>query len=104
MGEICLGKLIKNIEHGVVLPLADEVAYQTGQVVSKTLAQNGRHSLTLFAFEKGEEISSHASEGAALMLVLDGVGKVTIDGKEHLLHVGGGYCYARESSSCRICS
>jgi quercetin dioxygenase-like cupin family protein len=42
----------------------------------------------LFAFEKGEEISSHASEGDALMLVLDGVGKVTLDGKEHLLHVG----------------
>jgi len=74
-------KLIKNIEHGLVLPLADEVSYQAGQVVSKTLAQNSRHSLTLFAFEKGEEISSHESEGDALVLVLDGVGKVTLDGK-----------------------
>ena len=81
-------KLIKNIEHGVVLPLSDEVAYQTGQVVSKTLAQNSRHSLTLFAFEKGEEISSHESEGDALVFVLDGVGKVTLDGKEHLLNKG----------------
>jgi len=80
--------LIKNIEHGVVLPLAGEVAYQDGQVVSKTLAQNSRHSLTLFAFEKGEEISSHESEGDALVFVLDGVGKVTIAGKEHLLHEG----------------
>ncbi|MDR0461083.1 MAG: cupin domain-containing protein [Nitrososphaerota archaeon] len=81
-------KLIKNIEHGLVLPLADEVAYQTGQVVSKTLAQNSQHSLTLFAFEKGEEISSHASEGDALVFALDGIGKITIDGKEHLLHKG----------------
>lgn len=79
-------KLIKNIEHGVVLPLSDEGAYQAGQVVSKTLAQNSRHSLTLFAFEKGEEIRSHASEEDALVLALDGVGKITIDGKEHLLH------------------
>jgi quercetin dioxygenase-like cupin family protein len=83
-----MGKLIKNIEHGMVLPLAGEVAYQSGQIVSKTLAQNSRHSLTLFAFEKGEEISSHASEGDALVLVLDGVGKITLDGKEHLLHKG----------------
>ncbi|MDR0492551.1 MAG: cupin domain-containing protein [Nitrososphaerota archaeon] len=83
-----MGKLIKNIEHGMVLPLADEVEYQAGQVVSKTLAQNSRHSLTLFAFEKGEEISSHESEGDALVLVLDGVGKVILDGKEHLLHKG----------------
>jgi quercetin dioxygenase-like cupin family protein len=42
----------------------------------------------LFAFEKGEEISSHASEGDALVFVLDGVGKIVIGGKEHLLHKG----------------
>ncbi|MCL2477441.1 cupin domain-containing protein [Candidatus Bathycorpusculum sp.] len=83
-----MGKLIKNVEHGVVLPLVDEVAYQDGQIVSKTLAQNSRHSLTLFAFEKGEEISSHESAGDALVLVLDGVGRITIDGKMHLLHRG----------------
>jgi len=83
-----MDKLIKNIEHEVALSLMDEVAYQNGQVVSKTLAQNSRHSLTLFAFEKGEEISSHASDGDALVLVLDGVGKITINGKEHLLHTG----------------
>lgn len=81
-------KLIKNIEHGRVLPLSDEVSYQEGQVVSKTLAQNSRHSLTLFAFEKGEEISSHASEGDALVFALDGVGKITIDVKDHILHKG----------------
>ena len=81
-------KLIKNIEHGVVLPLSDEVTYQDGQIVSKTLAQNSRHSLTLFAFEKGEEISSHASDGDAFVLALDGVGQITIAGKEHRLHKG----------------
>ena len=81
-------KLIKNIEHCVALPLADQVKYQDGQIVSKTLAQNDRHSLTLFAFEKGEEISSHASEGDALVYALDGTGRITIDGKEHLLCEG----------------
>ena len=79
-------KLIKNIEHNVVLPLADQVQYQDGQIASKTLAQNNRHSLTLFAFEKGEEISSHDSEGDAFVLALDGVGRITIDGKEYILH------------------
>jgi quercetin dioxygenase-like cupin family protein len=81
-------KMIKNIEHAKVLLLSDEVAYHDGQVVSKTLAQNSRHSLTLFAFEKGEEISSHASDGDAFVLVLDGVGKITINGKDHLLRKG----------------
>ena len=81
-------KLIKNIDHRVVLPLDEQVQYQQGQIVSKTLAQNNRHSLTLFAFEKGEEISSHESEGDALVLALDGRGKVTIDGKEFFLNKG----------------
>ena len=81
-------KLIKNIEHSKVLLLAEEVEYQKGQIVSKTLAQNERHSLTLFAFEKGEEISSHESEGDALVYALDGVGVVTLDGNENLLRTG----------------
>jgi len=81
-----MDKLIKNIEHAVVLPLAGQVEYQDGQVVSKTLAQNDRHSLTLFAFDQGEEISSHESKGDAMVFALDGVGKITIDGEEHILN------------------
>ncbi|GEM_PF-1995937 len=76
-----MNKLIKNIEHGTVLSLAGQVDYRPGQIVSKTLAQNNRHSLTLFAFEKDEEISTHASGGDVLVFVLDGIGKITIDGK-----------------------
>ncbi|MCL1998796.1 MAG: cupin domain-containing protein [Turicibacter sp.] len=81
-------KLIKNIEHSTVLPLVDEVVYQDGQIVSKTLAQNKLLSLTLFAFDKGEEISSHESKGDAMVYALDGVGKITIDGVESQLNVG----------------
>lgn len=79
---------IKNIEHETPLKIADEIAYQPGQVVSKTLAQNNHHSLTLFAFEKDEEISTHSSGGDAMVIVLDGTGKITIDGKEHILSAG----------------
>ncbi len=83
-----MGKMIKNMEHAVVLPLRDEVSYQSGQIVSKTLAQDEHHSLTLFAFDKGEEISTHESGGDAMVLALDGTGKITLDGKEHILHAG----------------
>ena len=50
---------LKNIEKSTVLTLKEQVAYQPGQVVSKTLAQNDALSVTLFAFDKGEEISTH---------------------------------------------
>ncbi len=79
---------IKNINHAEVLVLKDQVAYQDGQVVSKTLAQNDALSVTLFSFAKGEEISTHKSDGDAFVTCLDGVGKITIDGVDYLLHEG----------------
>lgn len=79
---------IKNLDHAAVLPFADQVVYQKGQIVSKTLAQNKAISLTLFAFDKGEEISSHESDGDAMVIALDGVGKVTVDGEEFTLNAG----------------
>ena len=78
----------KNISKGEVLALRDQVAYQSGQVVSRTLAQNEHVSVTLFSFDKGEEISTHESGGDAMVTCLDGVGRITIDGVEHILHEG----------------
>ena len=80
--------MIKNIRQETVLPLADEVSVQAGQVVSKTLAQNDSVSVTLFAFDKGEEISTHKSEGDAMVLVLSGTGRITVNGIAHLLSAG----------------
>lgn len=79
---------MKNISEKEVLTLREQVAYQPGQVVSRTLAQNSAVSVTLFSFDKGEEISTHASGGDAFVTCLDGVGRITIDGEEFLLHQG----------------
>lgn len=79
---------MKNISKGEVLALRDQVAYQSGQVVSRTLAQNEHVSVTLFSFDKGEEISTHESGGDAMVTCLGGVGRITIDGVEHILHEG----------------
>lgn len=79
---------MKNISRAEVLKLKEQVAYQEGQVVSRTLAQNDAVSVTLFSFDKGEEISTHESGGDALVTCLDGTGRITIDGVEHILHEG----------------
>ena len=64
------------------------VDYQEGQVVSKTLVQNELVSVTVFSFDKNEEISTHAAEGDAMVTVLEGKGKFTIGGEEFILEEG----------------
>ena len=72
---------LKNIEQEKVLTLTEQVLTQPGQIVSKTLVQNNAVSVTLFAFAKGEEIGTHDSTGDAMVTVLEGIGKFTIESK-----------------------
>ena len=80
--------MYKNIEKKVSLKLKDLVDYQEGQVVSKTLVQNEQLSMTIFSFDKGEEISTHASGGDAMVTVLEGTGRFTVDGEVFILNEG----------------
>ncbi len=79
---------LKNIAYSAPVGLAGEVQYLDGQIVSRTLSQNEYHSLTLFAFSKGEEIGEHDSNGDAFVYVLDGKGKISLGGKEHIVTAG----------------
>ena len=72
---------IKNIDHNKVVNLTELVSYQDGQVVSRTLSQVKNITLTLFAFDTGEGISTHSAPGDAMVQVLDGVAEVNIDGE-----------------------
>ena len=80
--------MYKNIAKQEKLLLKDLVDYQDGQVVSKTLVQNSSVSMTLFSFDKGEEISTHAAGGDAMVTVLDGTGRFTVGGEVFILHEG----------------
>lgn len=80
--------MYKNIAKQTKLILKDQVSYQEGQVISKTLVQNDAVSMTIFSFDKGEEISTHAAGGDAMVTVLEGTGKFTVGGEEYILNEG----------------
>ena len=80
--------MYKNIEKQTKLLLKDQIAYQPGQVVSKTLVQNETVSMTIFSFDKGEEISTHAAGGDAMVTVLEGTGRFTVGGEVFVLNEG----------------
>ena len=71
-----------------VLHTAELVGYQEGAVVSRTLINQKTGTVTLFAFDAGQELSEHAAPYDALVQVLDGEGEITISGQPYHLRVG----------------
>ena len=80
--------MLKHIQSETILQLKGEISVQEGQVVSKTLSQNEALSLTLFSFDVNEEISTHRSEGDALVTILSGTARITIDNTPFVLSEG----------------
>lgn len=79
---------IKNINHGEVLVLKELIQYADGRVSSKTLSQRKDLSISLFAFDEGEGLNTHAASGDAFVYVLDGEVKITIGEDEFELYEG----------------
>lgn len=83
-----MGMVMKNIPMDEVFALADLVEAQKGQVVSRTVVQNSAVSITVFAFDKDEEISTHESRGDAFVTVLEGSGRFTVAGVPKIVKKG----------------
>ncbi len=71
-----------------VLKLADLVAYQEDSVVSRQITKEEAGNVTLFAFDRGQELSEHQAPYDALVHVLDGDVEVRISGKLYVLSAG----------------
>lgn len=56
------------------------VDYAEGAVVSRTLAKNDSGSVTLFAFDAGQDLSEHTAPFDAFVHVLDGEAELIIGG------------------------
>lgn len=85
-----MSKIIKNIEHGAPFQLANLVGYEKGKVSSLTIAQKPNVGITLFAFDEGESVSTHAAPGDAMVVILDGEAEITIDKEVFRLKTGEG--------------
>ena len=71
-----------------VLHTAELVSYQDGAVVSRTLINQKTGTVTLFAFDAGQELSEHTAPYDALVQVLDGETEITIAGQPFQLKAG----------------
>ncbi len=69
-------------------PLISLVDYQTGAIVSREILSRPAGTITLFAFDKGQQLSEHTAPFDALVVVLDGEAKVSIGGQTHRVSQG----------------
>jgi quercetin dioxygenase-like cupin family protein len=71
-----------------VLQTVALVGYQEGAVVSRTLINQKTGTVTLFAFDAGQELSEHTAPYDALVQILDGETEITISGQPFQLKAG----------------
>jgi len=71
-----------------VLPLAGLVQVQAGSVVSREILGRKTGTVTVFAFDAGEQLSEHAAPFDALVCGLEGEGVVTVGGVPHTVKTG----------------
>jgi len=71
-----------------VLKMAELVAYQDGSVVSRQITKAEAGNVTLFAFDKDQELSEHTAPFDALLHVLEGEAEIKISGKPYHLKAG----------------
>ncbi|HSY64480.1 MAG TPA: cupin domain-containing protein [Terriglobales bacterium] len=64
-----------------VVRLIDLVNYQEGAVVSRTLVSRATGTVTLFAFDEGQELSEHTAPFDAVAHLLEGEAEIAVSGK-----------------------
>jgi quercetin dioxygenase-like cupin family protein len=68
------------LKESIFVP-AFEVIYAANSIVSKTIIKKEGGNVTLFAFDKGQELSEHTSPYEAFIQILDGAAEITIGGE-----------------------
>jgi len=71
-----------------ILSLAEMVNYQEGSVVSRQITKADAGNVTLFAFDKDQELSEHTAPFDALVHILEGSAEIRISGKPFDLRAG----------------
>lgn len=68
--------------------LVTGIEYADNSVVSKTIFKNPHSTMTLFAFDKDQFLSEHAAAFDAIVQIIDGMGRITINGVDKIMNSG----------------
>lgn len=69
-------------------PVAERVEYAADSIVSSTLVDTDTGTLTFFAFDAGQRLSTHSAPYDAIVQVVEGEAHITVGGVEHSVAAG----------------
>jgi quercetin dioxygenase-like cupin family protein len=70
------------MKKSMALTLKDQVEYADDSIVSKTLINKETGTVTLFAFDRGQELSEHTTPFDALVYIVEGEAEIIIGGEK----------------------
>ncbi len=79
---------IKNFEQGKILTLKNQIEWEKDTIVSKTLVNNPNLTMTLFAFDKEQSVSTHSAPGDAFVICLEGSAQIQLNGENLTIKEG----------------
>ncbi len=68
---------------------SDSIDYQKESIVSRTIIEKDTGTVTLFAFDAGQNLSTHSAPYDALVQIVAGTGIIVIDSKRFTLKAPG---------------
>jgi quercetin dioxygenase-like cupin family protein len=72
----------------IVMDINSMLEYQDDAIVSRVLVKEKTGNITLFAFDKGQELSEHSAPFNAVVQVTDGKAQISIDAKPYQVTTG----------------
>ena len=72
-------------DKGTKFSIKNSIEYNSNAIVSKHILKKSTGNISLFAFDKGEELSEHTAPFDAMVHIVDGKADIIIDGNSYIL-------------------
>ncbi|TVR43066.1 MAG: cupin domain-containing protein [Bacteroidia bacterium] len=70
-----------NFEHSKKFNFKTDIEYAANSIVSKRVLEKPAGNISLFAFDKGQQLSEHTAPFDAMVQVVEGLATITIAGE-----------------------
>ena len=94
----------KEFGHSAVMDFIKKVEYSAEGIVSKRVLQKEKGNVSLFAFDKDQQLSEHSAPFDALIQVLEGKGRDHHRRKAFRINAGTIHHHACQYSTCGLCN